>query len=55
MITETILENHESSALKPSDSTQAYFKQIPTTAGILRALLSVSSNGVYPSIPHTIP
>lgn len=35
--TETILENHKSSALEPSDSTQAYFKETPVIAGIFRA------------------
>lgn len=46
MTSETILENRESSALKPSDSTQAYFKQTPTIAGNFRALFFISSNGI---------
>lgn len=45
MTTETILENQESSALEPSDATQAYLKQIPAIAGIFRGLL-ISSNGI---------
>lgn len=46
MTTETILENQESSALEPSDATQAYLKQIPATAGIFRGLFLISSNGI---------
>lgn len=46
MTTETILENHESSALEPSDSTQAYLKETPATAGIFTALFFISSNSI---------
>lgn len=46
MTTETILENQESSALEPSDATQAYLKQIPATAGIFRGPFLISSNGI---------
>lgn len=46
LTTETILENQESSALEPSDATQAYLKQIPATAGIFRGPFLISSNGI---------